>query len=62
MFDYINAKGGVNGRKITYTYEDDAYNPTQTATVVRKLVLQDNVFAILNGLGTPDPRAGRAAS
>jgi branched-chain amino acid transport system substrate-binding protein len=53
MFDYINSKGGVNGRKITYTYEDDAYNPTQTATVVRKLVLQDNVFAILSGLGTP---------
>jgi branched-chain amino acid transport system substrate-binding protein len=54
MFDYINAtKGGVNGRKITYTYEDDGYNPTNTATVVRKLVLQNNVFAILNGLGTP---------
>ncbi len=54
MFDYINAtKGGVNGRKISYTYEDDGYVPTQTATVVRKLVLQDNVFGIVNGLGTP---------
>jgi ABC-type branched-subunit amino acid transport system substrate-binding protein len=54
MFDYINATmGGVYGRKINYTYDDDAYNPTQTASVVRKLVLQDNVFAILNGLGTP---------
>jgi branched-chain amino acid transport system substrate-binding protein len=53
LFDYVNAKGGVNGRKINYTYEDDGYNPSKTATVVRKLVLQDNVFAILNGLGTP---------
>jgi ABC-type branched-subunit amino acid transport system substrate-binding protein len=53
LFDYVNAKGGVNGRKINYTYEDDGYNPSNTATVVRKLVLQDNVFAILNGLGTP---------
>jgi len=53
MFDYVNAKGGVNGRKINYTYEDDGYNPSNTATVVRKLVLQDGVFAILNGLGTP---------
>jgi len=53
MFQYVNAKGGVNGRSINYTYEDDAYNPSQTATVVRKLVLQDNVFAIVNGLGTP---------
>src|SRR6516165_4977820 len=53
MFQYINAKGGVNGRMINYDYEDDAYNPSQTATVVRKLVLQNNVFGILNGLGTP---------
>jgi ABC-type branched-subunit amino acid transport system substrate-binding protein len=53
MFDYINAKGGVNGRKVTFDYQDDGYNPTTTATVVRKLVLQDNVFAILAGLGTP---------
>ena len=53
LFDDVNAHGGVNGRKITYNYQDDAYNPTNTATVVRSLVLQDNVFAILNGLGTP---------
>ena len=53
MFQYVNSKGGVNGRSINYSYQDDAYNPSQTATVVRKLVLQDNVFAIVNGLGTP---------
>ena len=53
MFDYINAKGGVNGRMLHYDYKDDAYNPSQTATVVRQLVLQNNVFGILNGLGTP---------
>jgi ABC-type branched-subunit amino acid transport system substrate-binding protein len=53
LFDYVNAKGGVNGRKINYTYEDDGYNPSKTASVIRKLVLQDNVFAVLNGLGTP---------
>ncbi len=52
-FDYINSKGGVNGRKITYKIEDDGYNPANTQTVVRKLVQQDKVFAILNGLGTP---------
>jgi ABC-type branched-subunit amino acid transport system substrate-binding protein len=53
LFDDVNAHGGVNGRKITYSYQDDGYNPTNTATVVRSLVLQDNVFAIFNGLGTP---------
>ena len=52
-FAYVNAHGGVNGRKITYKYLDDAYNPATTATVVRQLVLQDNVYAVFNGLGTP---------
>jgi branched-chain amino acid transport system substrate-binding protein len=52
-FDYVNAHGGVYGRKIVYKYLDDGYNPTTTAQVVRQLVLQDNVYAIFNGLGTP---------
>jgi ABC-type branched-subunit amino acid transport system substrate-binding protein len=52
-FDYVNANGGVNGRTITYKIMDDGYNPATTQTVVRQLVLDDKVFAILNGLGTP---------
>jgi ABC-type branched-subunit amino acid transport system substrate-binding protein len=52
-FAYVNAHGGVYGRKIVYKYLDDGYNPTTTASVVRQLVLQDNVYAIFNGLGTP---------
>ncbi|SCL13798.1 ABC-type branched-chain amino acid transport system, substrate-binding protein [Micromonospora nigra] len=52
-FDYVNANGGVHGRKITYKVMDDGYNPANTQQVVRQLVLQDRVFAILNGLGTP---------
>src|SRR5438105_8475015 len=26
-FNYVNANGGVHGRKIKYVYLDDAYNP-----------------------------------
>ena len=52
-FEWVNSHGGVNGRTIKYLYEDDGYNPQNTSTVVRKLVLQDKVFAIFNGLGTP---------
>jgi ABC-type branched-subunit amino acid transport system substrate-binding protein len=52
-FAYVNANGGVYGRKIVYKYIDDGYDPTKTASVVRQLVLQDNVFAVFNGLGTP---------
>ena len=56
-FDYINDKGGIHGRKIDLIVEDDGYNPTQTATKTRKLVLQDKVFAIAGGLGTPTKTA-----
>ena len=52
-FQYLNAHGGVFGRKIMYDYLDDGYNPTNTASQTRKLVLQDKVFAIFNALGTP---------
>ncbi|MFI5932923.1 ABC transporter substrate-binding protein [Actinoplanes sp. NPDC051494] len=52
-FDYVNANGGVHGRTINYKIMDDTYNPATTQQVVRELVLQDKVFAILNGLGTP---------
>lgn len=52
-FDFVNAAGGVNGRQIEYVFRDDAYNPTQTSQVVNELVLQDQVFAIMGGLGTP---------
>ncbi|MFI5954673.1 ABC transporter substrate-binding protein [Cryptosporangium sp. NPDC051539] len=52
-FEYVNANGGVHGRKIEYKIADDAYDPAKTQQVVRQLVLQDKVFAILNGLGTP---------
>src|SRR5450755_4289175 len=52
-FQYVNAHGGIYGRKIVYKYLNDQYNPTITSTVVHQLVLQDNVYAIFNGLGTP---------
>src|SRR5580698_11584077 len=52
-FAYVNAHGGVYGRKIVYKYLNDAYDPTTTASDVRQLVLQDNVYALFDGLGTP---------
>src|SRR3954468_15990994 len=51
-FAYVNAHGGVNGRKIQYRYLDDAYDPAKTVQAVRQLVQQDQVFAIFNTLGT----------
>ncbi|HEY7919775.1 MAG TPA: ABC transporter substrate-binding protein, partial [Streptosporangiaceae bacterium] len=45
-FQYVNAHGGIYGRKIVYKYLDDKYDPTNTVSVVKQLVLQDNVYAI----------------
>jgi len=51
-FDYINdVEGGIYGRQIKLIVSDDHYNPPDTVEVVRKLVEQDKVFAIVSGLG-----------
>jgi len=52
-FQFVNAHGGIYGRKIKYIYLNDQYNPSITTTVVHQLVLRNNVYAIFNGLGTP---------
>jgi hypothetical protein len=51
-FDYINAQGGVNGRKINYQYAlDDGGNPTTFNQLANTLINQDHVFAV-TGVGT----------
>ncbi|MGY1812774.1 ABC transporter substrate-binding protein [Blastococcus sp. SYSU D00820] len=52
-FDWVNENGGVYGRQIEWVYRDDVYNPTNTAAVVNELVLEEEVFALMGGLGTP---------
>jgi branched-chain amino acid transport system substrate-binding protein len=59
-FAYVNAKGGVNKRKIKYVYKDDAYDPSKTVDDTRELVQQDKVFAIFNSLGTDQNLATRS--
>ena len=51
-FKYVNAHGGVNGRKIKYIYRDDAYDPSKTVQLTRELVEKDKVFAIFSTIGT----------
>ena len=59
FFKYVNAHGGVNGRKLDYRFYDDAYNPAQTVQLTRKLVEEDKVFAIFNSVGTANNLAIR---
>ncbi|MET7773585.1 ABC transporter substrate-binding protein [Nocardia sp. NPDC005366] len=57
-FDYINAeKGGIDGRKVEYLVRDDGYQPPKTVEEVRRLVEQDQVFAVFQTLGTPTSSA-----
>ncbi|KIH99160.1 ABC transporter substrate-binding protein [Streptomonospora alba] len=53
VFDYINDNGGINGRQIDYVVKDDAYDPARTIEVTRELVHDEEIFAMLGGLGTP---------
>jgi branched-chain amino acid transport system substrate-binding protein len=58
-FSYVNAHGGVNGRKIRWHYEDDGYNPANTVQITHKFVEQDHAFALVGGLGTEPQLAVR---
>lgn len=51
-FTYINNNGGINGRKINFIIRDDQYNPALTVPATKKLVEEDQVFAMFSGLGT----------
>ena len=58
-FRYVNARGGVNGRTITYKVVDDGSDPVETVEATRRLVEQDKVFAIFNSFGTEHSLATR---
>ncbi|MGD0083908.1 MAG: ABC transporter substrate-binding protein [Acidimicrobiales bacterium] len=57
-FDMVNAAGGINGRKISYSdLLDDASDPSQDVQQAHTLVESDHVFAVV-GVGTPSFDAG----
>lgn len=55
--DMINAKGGINGNKITLMRRDDQYDPRKTPGMVEDIITQDNVVALLNSAGTANTAA-----
>jgi branched-chain amino acid transport system substrate-binding protein len=52
-FKWLNAKGGINGRKITFISLDDGYSPPKAVENARKLVESEQVAVVFNVLGTP---------
>ena len=58
-FRHVNARGGVHGRRIVYRYYDDGYDPARTIQLTRRLVEEDEVFAIFSSAGTANGLAVR---
>jgi ABC-type branched-subunit amino acid transport system substrate-binding protein len=56
-FDYVNAHGGVNGRKIVVKTLDDGYDPVRAKANTQKLINEDKVFALFGYVGTPTSAA-----
>jgi len=52
-FDEVNAKGGVNGRKIELITLDDGYEPAKTVPNTKELIEKHKVFALIGYVGTP---------
>jgi branched-chain amino acid transport system substrate-binding protein len=53
VFDEINARGGINGRKIKYIVEDSQYQVPRAVQTANKLLNLDNVFMMVANGGTP---------
>ena len=51
-FDYVNSKGGVNGRNLRLVAKDDVYNAGITLTSVAELINDDKVFGFIGNVGT----------
>lgn len=49
VYDDINAKGGINGRKIRMIVEDSKCSGNELVAVVKKLVTVDHVFLLHGG-------------
>lgn len=56
-FDYVNHNGGVKGRQLKLIAYDDQYQPGKTVALIRRLVEEDQVFALLGNIGTPTTSA-----
>ncbi len=56
-FDKVNRDGGVQGRKIEYNVLDDAFSAQRAVSNARRLVQQDNAFAIFGGCASPTSAA-----
>ena len=58
-FDMVNARGGINGRKIRFITRDDNSDPATALELTRNLVEKDDVHLMFGSFGTPGNIATR---
>lgn len=46
-FDCVNDNGGINGRPIDYSYQDDQLDPTKTAQLAAGLAADENIVGLV---------------
>ena len=56
-FNYVNEKGGINGRKIKYVVRDDAAEPEKSLDCFTELQEKDHMFALGANMGGAIPTA-----
>ncbi|MBL8343332.1 MAG: ABC transporter substrate-binding protein [Rubrivivax sp.] len=57
VFSAVNAKGGVNGRKISLVVGDDGYEPNKAVDETLRMIEQEKVFSLFGYVGTPTSNA-----
>lgn len=53
-FAQINARGGVNGRKLAFEVMDDAYVPARSIENIKKILADKEILGLIGCLGTPN--------
>ena len=54
---WVNKQGGINGRRVVLKTLDDAFDPKKAGENARKLIGDDQVFALFMPRGTPHTEA-----
>lgn len=49
--DYINRKGGINGRKLEIEFRDDGFDPNKARNACKELAEQEKVFLLIGAAG-----------
>jgi branched-chain amino acid transport system substrate-binding protein len=56
-FHEVNSAGGIKGRKLELVSYDDGYEPNRAIANTKKLIHDDQVFALIGEVGTPTSKA-----